>query len=623
MKPGIRIINTARGELIDEAALQARHRERASSPAPALDVFEKEPPADWALAQAAAGRRDAAHRRVHRGSAGAGRPRHGRGGPRFPARRRRPQRRQLPVGASRRAAAAAAVDPARRSSGGDRRRRWAPARIEAIGAPLLRRAGREPGRRGPGVERRGRRAAADPVGRRLDRQRARGGPRARHRDHRVAQHAAAPLHQPGLDQAAHERRRALGRGHGLRAEQPAAGVGPTASTSRRRSRGTLLDHLQRRSAGRHRRGRHDSRPPRRQHRELRARAATRPARSASSNVDEDASAPARSTRRSRRSAGCPPSAPPGSCGCGVAIGTGIRIRTQRIHGDHVEAPSDSTRDLERASRPRPARRRRERSSARSLSMRARSICCIDTPRTRSMPPVNSRGSAQIVAKRDAPRTPPDPAARRRRARGRDAGAVAELRASWRSSRAARGDGDAPSRRTSPQSIRYVIESIRQQLARRHPDVGGQAAAPGARSKHAAMWASKPTPATLKNGRPPSSPASIDARRCASAPPRSRAPGCDRHAELARQAVARAGRHDRQRHVGPEAAPTHLVHRAVAAPGHHQPRAARRGAPRPARARVPPLGDEDARRLRRASASAARRAPRAPARARRARRRRSD
>jgi len=49
VKPGLRIINTARGELIDEAALK-RALEAGTVAAAGLDVFEKEPPADWALA---------------------------------------------------------------------------------------------------------------------------------------------------------------------------------------------------------------------------------------------------------------------------------------------------------------------------------------------------------------------------------------------------------------------------------------------------------------------------------------------------------------------------------------------------------------------------------------------
>jgi D-3-phosphoglycerate dehydrogenase len=50
IKPGLRLINTARGELIDEGALK-RAIEQGVVAAAALDVFEREPPADWSLAQ--------------------------------------------------------------------------------------------------------------------------------------------------------------------------------------------------------------------------------------------------------------------------------------------------------------------------------------------------------------------------------------------------------------------------------------------------------------------------------------------------------------------------------------------------------------------------------------------
>src|SRR3954463_3880110 len=49
-KAGIRLINTARGELVDEVALR-RAIESEIVGGAALDVFETEPPADWSLAQ--------------------------------------------------------------------------------------------------------------------------------------------------------------------------------------------------------------------------------------------------------------------------------------------------------------------------------------------------------------------------------------------------------------------------------------------------------------------------------------------------------------------------------------------------------------------------------------------
>ena len=49
-KPGVRIVNTARGELIDEGALADAIEARQVAGA-GLDVFQKEPPADWRLAK--------------------------------------------------------------------------------------------------------------------------------------------------------------------------------------------------------------------------------------------------------------------------------------------------------------------------------------------------------------------------------------------------------------------------------------------------------------------------------------------------------------------------------------------------------------------------------------------
>ena len=71
-KPGVRIVNTARGELIDEAALADAIEARQVAGA-GLDVFQKRAAGRLAARQAAAGRRDAAHRGVDGRGAGAGR----------------------------------------------------------------------------------------------------------------------------------------------------------------------------------------------------------------------------------------------------------------------------------------------------------------------------------------------------------------------------------------------------------------------------------------------------------------------------------------------------------------------------------------------------------------------
>ena len=69
MKAGVRVVNCARGELIDESALHAAITSGKVAGA-ALDVFLQEPPGGKRALSVGAGHRHSAHRRVHGRSAG-------------------------------------------------------------------------------------------------------------------------------------------------------------------------------------------------------------------------------------------------------------------------------------------------------------------------------------------------------------------------------------------------------------------------------------------------------------------------------------------------------------------------------------------------------------------------
>src|SRR3954467_1764023 len=264
-KAGIRLINTARGDLVDELALR-RAIESEIVGGAALDVFETEPPADWSLAQLPqviatphiAASTEEAQELVGIETAATVRDflRDGmvRNAVNFPAIHADELQRLQPwiKLADQLGGLASQMGAARIEALGVR---YYGALVESRGVEVLA-AAAAAGLLRPILSRGV--LVVHPGERRLDRQRARGGAGARHRDRGDAQLAVAALHQPGVDQAAHRFRRALGRRHRVRAEQPASGLGARGrrrSTARRHD----ADHRQRRSAGCDRRGRHDSR----------------------------------------------------------------------------------------------------------------------------------------------------------------------------------------------------------------------------------------------------------------------------------------------------------------------------------------------------------------------------
>ena len=114
MRDGVRIVNAARGELLDEDALIAA-LESGKVAGAAIDVFVQEP-YSGPLLGGAEHRAHAASRRFDRRGAGPGRRDRRRAGRRGARGRARHERRQHPDGRRRRPRGARAVHPARREA---------------------------------------------------------------------------------------------------------------------------------------------------------------------------------------------------------------------------------------------------------------------------------------------------------------------------------------------------------------------------------------------------------------------------------------------------------------------------------------------------------------------------
>ena len=187
-------------------------------------------------AEAAAGRRHAAHRRVDARRPGTGRRGDGRGAARLPEGRHDPQRRQLPVGVAPRSSSGCS----RSSTLGERLghvRRADERRTASTSVSV-----RYYGELAQGTHRHDRRTrcwsasssrSSRPASRR---ERAQRGRRARHRGRRIAQHAAAQLHQPDLGEAAHAARANAGSKARCSSARRRGSCWWTASPSKRRSK---------------------------------------------------------------------------------------------------------------------------------------------------------------------------------------------------------------------------------------------------------------------------------------------------------------------------------------------------------------------------------------------------